>query len=252
MTETKQVEKAGLIEVFSSIQGEGLFVGCRQVFVRLAGCNISCRYCDTRESFITPSLARIEAGPGCRNFFDAANPVPVSDLVAYVAALCQTPHHSISVTGGEPLLFPHVIVALSVLRDKGVRLYLETNGTLPAELQAVIDSLDIISLDFKLPSVLDGKEYWREHAEFLRIAATKIAFVKVVLTGETTQAEIERTIGLIAGVDSRIPLVFQPVTPINGVNCVESSKALLWQEQALLQLSDVRVIPQTHKIMGQL
>ena len=247
-----QAETVGLVEVFSSIQGEGLFVGCRQVFVRLTGCNISCQYCDTQESFAAPARARIETDPGRRSFIEVINPLPVFDLVGYVAALCRSPHHSISVTGGEPLLYPQVIKALAPLRKTGVKLYLETNGTLPLALQSVINSVDIVSLDFKLPSIMGGKEYWQEHAAFLRIAAARTAFVKIVISGETTQAEIDRSIALIASVDKQIPLIFQPVTAVNGVQSVDPAKALLWQEQALRQLQDVRVIPQTHKIMGQL
>ena len=252
MNKMIETDRVGLVEVFSSIQGEGLFVGCRQVFVRLAGCNISCQYCDTQESFAAPARARIETDPGRRSFIEGVNPLPVSDLVGYVAALCRSPHHSISVTGGEPLLYPQVIKALAPLRKTGVKLYLETNGTLPLALQSVINVVDIVSLDFKLPSIMGGKEYWQEHAAFLRIAAARTAFVKVVISGETTQTEIDRAIAMIASVDRQIPLIFQPVTAVNGVQSVDPSKALFWQEQALRQLQDVRVIPQTHKIMGQL
>jgi organic radical activating enzyme len=247
-----QAETVGLVEVFSSIQGEGLYVGCRQVFVRLAGCNISCQYCDTRESFSAPALARLEIDPGRRTFINVPNPLPIAELVSYVAELCQSPHHSISVTGGEPLLYPQVIKALAPLRKTGVKLYLETNGTLPVALQSVINVVDIVSLDFKLPSIMGGKECWQEHEAFLRIAAARTAFVKVVISGETTQAEIDRSIELIAAVDGKIPLIFQPVTAVNGVQSVDPAKTLLWQEQALRHLQDVRVIPQTHKIMGQL
>ncbi|MDX9694125.1 MAG: 7-carboxy-7-deazaguanine synthase QueE, partial [Methanothermobacter sp.] len=42
--------RAPIMEVFSSIQGEGLLVGCRQIFIRFAGCNLNCKYCDTPES----------------------------------------------------------------------------------------------------------------------------------------------------------------------------------------------------------
>lgn len=241
-----------LAEIFSSIQGEGLFVGCRQVFVRLAGCNLSCQYCDTRESLGVPATARVESGPGNRDFHTLPNPVTDFVLRDAVADLCRSPHHSISLTGGEPLLQPQAVSILSPLRAQGVLLYLETNGTLPAELRQVISDIDIVSMDIKLPSELAGRNFWREHAEFLQVASQSEVFVKIVLSNNTTQAEMERALSLITGVSAAIPLILQPVTPINGVLPINPDQVLRWQEFALSKLRDVRVIPQTHKIMGQL
>ena len=84
------VSPMNLVEIFSSIQGEGLFVGCRQVFVRLAGCNLFCRYCDTRDSFAVPAAARVETEAGSRMFGSITNPVAASELFAAVANLCRT------------------------------------------------------------------------------------------------------------------------------------------------------------------
>ncbi|MCL5059022.1 MAG: 7-carboxy-7-deazaguanine synthase QueE, partial [Actinobacteria bacterium] len=42
--------KAAVREIFSSVQGEGPYVGTRQIFIRFDGCNLSCRYCDTARS----------------------------------------------------------------------------------------------------------------------------------------------------------------------------------------------------------
>ena len=48
--------QANLIEIFSSVQGEGRYVGCRQLFVRFEGCNLQCRYCDTENAPGTPFI----------------------------------------------------------------------------------------------------------------------------------------------------------------------------------------------------
>ncbi len=246
------VSTAGLVEIFSSIQGEGLFVGCRQVFVRFAGCNISCQYCDTSESFILPSNARIEERAGSRVFKAIPNPVPIGSIVSAIRTLCSSPHHSISLTGGEPLLHPGAIIAIASQMNHLPPIYLETNGTLPTALAEVIDSVDIISMDFKLPSAMQGKSFWREHANFLAVAAKRDVFVKVVISRETTLEELDRATDLIAEVNDKIPLILQPVTPTNGIEAISPSTALLWQERALQKLGNVRVIPQTHKMMGQL
>ena len=107
-------------------------------------------------------------------------------------------------------------------------------------------------MDIKLPSELAGRNFWREHAEFLQVASQSEVFVKIVLSNNTTQAEMERALSLITGVSAAIPLILQPVTPINGVLPINPDQVLRWQEFALSKLRDVRVIPQTHKIMGQL
>ena len=241
-----------LVEVFSSIQGEGLFVGCRQVFVRLAGCNISCSYCDTQESFLAPSQARIETQPGERIFRHASNPMPVEDVVDAVALLCRSSHHSISITGGEPLLQPTAIRALSNLRSTQAKIFLETNGTLPEVLKEVIDAVDIISMDIKLPEVLAGQNYWFDHADFLRVAATKEVYVKIVIAGNSLLPEFLCAVDLIASVNQEIPLILQPVTPVLNTPTPSPNMLLQWQGLALDKLSTVRVIPQTHKLLGVL
>lgn len=246
------IPTVNLVEIFSSIQGEGLFVGCRQVFVRLAGCNISCSYCDTQESFLVPSHAQIETRPGERIYRLATNPIPVEEVVDAAAVLCRSAHHSISITGGEPLLQPAAIRALSNLRSTHAKIFLETNGTLPEVLKDVIDAVDIVSMDIKLPEVMAGRLYWREHADFLRIAATREVYVKIVISGNTLLSEFLYAVDLIANVDRGIPLILQPVTPVHNTPPSSPSMLLKWQGQALEKLSIVRVIPQTHKLLGVL
>ena len=58
--------KSNLIEVFSSIQGEGKYVGCRQLFVRFSGCNLNCQYCDTTFSHNNFEKCKIEKVAGQR------------------------------------------------------------------------------------------------------------------------------------------------------------------------------------------
>ncbi|MDR3592369.1 MAG: 7-carboxy-7-deazaguanine synthase QueE [Negativicutes bacterium] len=238
-----------LVEVFSSIQGEGKYVGYRQVFVRLAGCNATCAYCDTEQSRRAGAQGRIESVAGGRDFVAVANPVPAEELARRINSLLTAPHHSVSFTGGEPLCQAEALSGLLPL-VKG-RIYLETNGTLPAALALVLPQVAIISMDIKLPSTA-GREYWQEHAEFLRLAATREIFVKIVVTGQTEKKEFRRAMEIVAAVDAAIPVVIQPVSPVNFVRGIAPEAVLKLQAEALAVLSDVRVIPQTHKFMGQL
>lgn len=238
-----------VVEVFSSIQGEGQCVGYRQVFLRFAGCNLECVFCDTPDSRKVIARGHIEMTAGKRDFQIISNPISETELSQYVNNLLVLPHHSVSLTGGEPLCQAEAIAKLAPLING--RIYLETNGTLPSELSIVLPHVDIISMDIKLPSVT-GQDMWQQHREFLRLANTRTVFVKVVVTNKTSTEEFQQAIDLIAEVNHNIPLIIQPVTPIHDCEGATPDMVLTWQEQALKLLSDVRVIPQTHKFMGQL
>lgn len=239
-------------EIFSSVQGEGPFVGCRQVFIRLHGCNLHCAFCDTvlcRD----PAFCRVEVTPGRRDFKHLPNPLKAGDIAAAVEAFGLSLHHSVSLTGGEPLLRTSLIRELAPLL-KGTRrgIYLETNGTLPDELSEVIDLVDMVAMDFKLPSVTGLPPFWDEHRRFLKIAVLKETCVKIVVGEDTTLTEIEKAAELIQSAAAGVPLILQPVSRTGDTRGISPAHALGLQRQALTMLADVRIIPQTHKMMGQL
>jgi len=240
---------ANVVEVFSSIQGEAKYVGCRQVFVRFSGCNLNCKYCDTIISHNEHTQCNIEIVAGERNFIQIKNPIDIDTLAKKINKLLILPHHSVSFTGGEPLCRADFIHDIAKKID--CKLYLETNGTLFHELEKVINDIDIVSMDIKLPSAT-GRVLWKEHHQFLQIAKQKELFVKLVISGETTKEEFNQAITLVADIDCNIPLILQPVTPIHNCTSVTPEAVLHYQEIALKKLSDVRVIPQTHKFLDQM
>lgn len=245
---------AFLLEIFSSIQGEGPLVGCRQIFLRFAGCNLRCAYCDTPAS-PHPLHCRSECIPGKRDFIFLPNPLTVSRLFSVVEKLNPLEHHSISLTGGEPLLYSEFLYkAIPLLKTACRGIYLETNGSLPDELSRLLHLVDFIAMDIKLPGVSGLPSLWREHEKFLSVASEKKVFVKIVVNEQTTIAEVDRAARLVAGVGD-ILLVIQPVTHKNG-SCgrpgISTPQLLILQEHALSHLSDVRIIPQVHKMLDLL
>src|SRR3990167_4332799 len=125
------MSKGKIAEVFSSIQGEGIYQGVSQVFVRFFGCNLNCRFCDTP----------------LNNYQDYS----LEELYSRIESLDKG-CHSISFTGGEPLLQDDFLKEIMSWCKKGhKKTYLETNGMLMAALERVIDFTDIIAMDFKLP-----------------------------------------------------------------------------------------------------
>lgn len=102
-----------LAEVFYSVQGEGTWVGTPAVFVRLAGCNLSCAFCDTDYSL---------------KFFATAD-----EIIARVQAEggdCPM----IVLTGGEPFAQRETPLLIDALRKDGRRVHIESNGTIAVEL----------------------------------------------------------------------------------------------------------------------
>lgn len=244
-----------LEEVFSSVQGEGPWVGERQIFVRLHGCHLSCAFCDTPESS-TPEFCRIERTPGMRDFEEAPNPCSVEELTQLLLVFDQPRglHHSVAITGGEPLLRVAFLEELFPrLKQEGFNIYLETAGDLYRGLSKVIHWVDYISMDIKIPSVTRDKPLWDQHATFLSIACQKQAFAKAVVCFETTDEEIQLAAAIIAKAAPSTLLILQPVTPCGQITqSATPSQLLNWQKLSRQQIPNVRIIPQCHKLMGQL
>jgi len=250
------MSEARLSEVFCSIQGEGVYVGERQIFVRFAGCNLSCQYCDSPQALEVTDHFRVERTPGKRDFASHKNPASLEDLLQLVDGFNKNKkaNHSVCLTGGEPLLQVDFLKEfIPRFKKSGLPAYLETNGVLFKHLEEIIDLLDIISFDIKIPSATGASSYIDDHRKTLEIAALKEVFVKIVFTKESKAKEIDEACEVIESVNPEIPLVLQPVTPHGPVKHRPTAEAALsLQAVAKRRLKKVLVIPQTHRIMGQI
>lgn len=124
-------------EIFFSIQGESTYAGLPCAFVRLAGCNLRCSYCDTTHAY----------DEGDEKTLD----VVVEALTAYPTKLVE-------VTGGEPLLQPETPALLTALADRGKSVLIETNGSVSLE---GIDPRVTAIMDIKCPgSGMSGRVMW--------------------------------------------------------------------------------------------
>lgn len=241
-----------LTEVFSSIQGEGLYCGCRQIFIRLADCNLSCAYCDT--DYTKASLFQLETAPGS-GFFTAVENPPVRDvflptLIHWLAALPGA-HHSFSITGGEPLCQTEALRWwLPQLREL-LPVHLETNGTLPAALGPLLPWCDFISMDIKLTSVTSVATPWELHRDFLALATQCACQVKAVIGPKTSKEEVLMVAELMRDIASGVTLILQPLT-INECPAVSPQQLLEHQAAAAAVHSRTRIIPQMHRFMALL
>ncbi len=240
--------KANIQEIFCSIQGEGILVGTKQVFMRLGGCNLRCSYCDTTNTFkknrpchIYPHVGN---SSGAKQINNPVSAVRASEIVQGFSAPW------LSFTGGEPLLeadyLREVIMNLS---PNNYKFILETNGTLPEQLEKIIHHLDYVSMDIKLPSLVRAN-FFEEHEKFLAIAEQKPCYVKIVVTSQMEMDEFNTALKIIKKINPNIPLFIQPVTPREGESKPDIFKLISWQNEALKFLKDVRILPQIHPWLG--
>jgi 7-carboxy-7-deazaguanine synthase len=253
---------ANLVEVFSSVQGEGPHVGETTLFVRFGECDLRCAWCDSPHTWRPARRCRIEIARGTGRSEAVANPVPLGRVLEACERLELGEHRFASLTGGEPLLQPEAVAALApALRERGVRVLLETHGLLADALRGVIDRVDVVSMDWKLASdvrradALRGsasQPFHAQHERFLRIArGAPELVVKVVVTPASQDEELAEMARAIATQDPSIPLVIQPVTPFGRVEAAPSPERLLALVAQLSRtLASVRLIPQTHKRAG--
>jgi len=225
--------EAPIVEIFSSIQGEGLLIGKRQIFIRFAGCNLNCSYCDTPESQKS-SYGTI---------------LSVEEVINQINHLKTPDLHSISFTGGEPLLYTDFIG--EIIKKTDFKTFLETNGTLPEKISKFL-KIDFASLDFKLPEHLnnyDNKIFENEIASLkILIKSNTNIYCKLVVLPSTKLNTIEKIAKAINNeVNTSVSLVIQPVSPIDQWqnNIIKLFK---FSEIAGKYL-DVFIIPQTHKFL---
>jgi len=220
--------KGKISEIFESVQGEGIYLGEKQIFVRLFGCNLECKYCDTK-----------------RKDFIELNP---EELLKKLNSFDKE-YHSISYTGGEPLLQKDFLKeSMRLTRNACYKNYLETNGTLAEELLEIINFVDVIAMDIKLPSSTGLEDFWKRHNLFLKVASSKETFLKVVVCESTEEEDLRQCLRLIQEINRSAILVLQP-------NILELGPSL---EKKLIGLKHICtshgvtacVIPQIHKIVG--
>ena len=178
-------------EIFYSLQGEGELTGVPSVFVRTSGCNLRCRWCDTKYASWTPE----------------GETLSVDDVVREV--LRHPAAHAV-LTGGEPMVTPELPELAAKLRAAGKHLTIETAGTVPPAGIAC----DLASLSPKLahstplpgeiaPGWIERHESLRLQPDVLRAWISAYPYqLKFVVGEEGDLAEIE---AVVAAIDLPIP-----------------------------------------------
>ena len=234
---------ANIVEIFPSIQGEGLTLGVSTLFIRFSGCNLRCSFCDTDYAYEPKEKCLLSRED--KKTLEYLNPLTPEKLVEILRENYDFTYYPVlALTGGEPLLYASFLKEfLKKLAFPG-EVLLETNGTLPEKLKEVINFIDIVSQDYKIKPFVD-QDLEGVHTEFLQIAHAKKAYVKLVVSPAVEEGEYEKVVNVLAHIDAKIPFILQPLSPIN----YDLEFILAKQKKALKKLWDVRVIPQVHKLL---
>jgi len=142
-----------ICEIFFSIQGESTYAGLPCIFIRLAGCNLRCTYCDTQDSYETAAQWSIDG--------------IIEEIGKYGCKLVE-------ITGGEPLLQEGTIELMERLNSEGYTILLETNGSL--SIQKVPSFVHII-IDVKLPGSGHQDSFEQKNLQWLKAGWDEIKFV---------------------------------------------------------------------------
>jgi len=171
-------------EIFYSIEGEGIEIGRPEVFIRLAGCNLRCVWCDTKYA--------LENG----------KEMGVEEVLHEVS---KYPCKSVSITGGEPLLQRSELVGLiQRLKEKKYWIQLNTNGTIFD--QKIFEMVDLITMDCKCPSSkMESKIDVLEKTQRLFNSKTQFKFV---ISNEEDYKYAKKIVG--SYLPDALGIVFQP------------------------------------------
>ncbi|MCM8793867.1 MAG: 7-carboxy-7-deazaguanine synthase QueE [Candidatus Omnitrophica bacterium] len=221
----KKIVNGKVAEVFRSIQGEGIYVGIPQVFVRMYGCQLGCSFCDT-----------------LLEKYDIFSPQRLLKEISFLANGID----SLAITGGEPLEQVEFLkFFLPLAKENNFKIYLETNGINYKGLKELLEFIDIIAMDIKLPSSTQRKAFWREHQRFLEVASEKNLFVKMVICLATEEQDLRKAVSLLK--EKKIPLILQPNTfELNKLG----EKLEKFQMLCKDYLEEVRIIPQMQRLLG--
>jgi 7-carboxy-7-deazaguanine synthase len=200
-----------VIEIFRSLQGEGVLIGTPTVFIRFQGCNLKCEWCDT-------GYAR-----------EGGQDMSVEQIMEKVADY-QTKF--ICLTGGEPLLQKDCVKLMNKLLEKIYHVTLETNGSLDLEEVPCAENM-LISMDVKCPSSGMQEKMMFSNIELLS-PADQLKFI-VADKDDLRYAE-----SIIEKYEISSSIV---LTPVGGLDLEPVARFVLSKG------INARVLPQLHKLI---
>ncbi len=236
------VGRVRLNEIFTSIEGEGILFGTKTMFVRLAGCPLKCRWCDT--TYAIP--------------MDSGADYSIDEVKALIARELQPNTYKVNFTGGEPLVQHEAVIELAkFVREKGLRTYLESACHDSSRFSKVLPFIDICKIEFKMrdSGVVDKKSYpalLKSELECLKMAVQggKKPYIKVVVTNSSDLEEFKELVSKIFTVANPVDIAGFIIQPSFDTDEPVLDRLLAFYDAVYPSYEHVRIVPQLHKFIG--
>ena len=235
--------RARVSEIFTSIEGEGIFVGKKTMFIRLSGCHLKCRWCDTKYALPLDS--------GTDYQIDEIKDLIIKELRPFT--------YKVNFTGGEPLLQTEAVIELAdfIKKQTNLKTYMESSCFDSELFSKVLPYIDICKIEFKTDdsNVVEDEEYDNLLLNEIRclelaVESNKATYIKIVVTNSTN---LESFKNLVYKISKRIKpsdILGFIIQPSFGIDQPTVNKLLDTYDIVEPMFPEVRIIPQLHKEIG--
>lgn len=243
MQRTENKARARVSEIFTSIEGEGIFVGKKTLFIRLSGCHLKCRWCDTKYALPLDS--------GTDYQIDEIKDLIIKELRPFT--------YKVNFTGGEPLLQTEAVIELAdfIKKQTNLKTYMESSCFDSELFSKVLPYVDICKIEFKTDdsNVVENEDYDNlilNEIKCLELAveSNKATYIKIVVTNSTN---LESFKNLVYNISNRIKpsdILGFIIQPSFGIDQPTVNKLLDTYDIVEPMFPEVRIIPQLHKEIG--
>jgi organic radical activating enzyme len=234
--------KVSLSEIFTSVEGEGIYFGMKTMFVRVAGCPLKCFWCDTTYALSMKDGKEYE----------------VSDVIKMIDDNLQQNTYKVNFTGGEPLMQHKAVYEMAKhVKSKGLRTYIESACYDVERFKELLPFMDICKVEFKLSDseVVDAKHYKQLLENELKcleeaVKRKKATYIKVVVSSLSDKKEFEELAKMVFKIIKPADIEGFIIQPVYGAGEPKLDQLFQFYDIVYPYYEQVRIVPQLQKVMG--
>jgi organic radical activating enzyme len=243
MQRTENKARARVSEIFTSIEGEGIFVGKKTLFIRLSGCHLKCRWCDTK--YALP--------------LDSGTDYQIDEIKDLIIKELQPFTYKVNFTGGEPLLQTEAVIELAdfIKKQTNLKTYMESSCFDSELFSKVLPYIDICKIEFKTDDskVVEDEEYDNLILNEIKclglaVESNKATYIKIVVTNSTNLESFKNLVYSISKKIKPSDILGFIIQPSFGIDQPTVNKLLDTYDIVQPMFPEVRIIPQLHKEIG--